>query len=150
MAAINHPLGRSRRLPGVPGWRGPTARVNWWVLGAIGLLGMSAMLPVIQSSSATSRGYQIGELQDERDSLLGEIALLESDVATLTSLDRVQQRAAEIGLKPATSTHFVSVDVAGPEPAKLPAEYLPDPSLQPGGTESWWRSLLRSLPLLPD
>jgi hypothetical protein len=104
----------------------------------------------VQNSSATSRGFEVQQLHAEQALLEGAVSVLESDIAELTSLDRVQRRASELGLQPATSTIYISVDEAGPEPAKIPAEYLSDPAPTTGGTESWWQSLLEWLPLLPD
>lgn len=158
MAAIHHPLGRPRALSWPAGRPGlghlpnlPSAgQVNWWVTAALALVGVSAMLPVLQNSTATSRGFEIQELQAERAQLDGDLRVLETDVAALTSLERLQRRAAELGLHPAGPSIFLTVAEAGPAPAKIPAEYLPDPAPKRGGTESWWRSLVRWLPLLPD
>ncbi|MGK2963984.1 MAG: hypothetical protein ACSLFM_00060 [Tepidiformaceae bacterium] len=152
MATINHPLPRGSRRP-LPGRlprlfpRFPAP--NWWVLSSVAVLGIGAMLPVIQNSAATTRGFETQALQVERARIQGDIRVLESDVATLTSLDRVRQRAAELGLGPATSPIFVEVDEAGPAPAKIPAEHLPAPTSPRGEGESWWRSLIGWLPLLP-
>jgi hypothetical protein len=152
MAAINHPLGRShRRAAATAGRLRPAlGHTNWWLLSAFVILGVSAMLPVVQNSTATTRGFEIKVLQAEQARLQGDIRVLESDVATLTSLERVQRRAAEIGLFPAQRPIYLTVAEAGPAPAKIPAEYLPGPAPQTGGAESWWRSLLRLLPLIRD
>jgi hypothetical protein len=119
------------------------------VVAAIVVVGFSAMLPVVQNSSATSEGFEIQQLEAHRSRTKGELGMLESDVARLTSLDRIQQRALEIGLSPAQSPVFVAVDEAGPAPAKIPAEYLPEPAPPRGGPSPWWQTLLKRLPL-PD
>jgi hypothetical protein len=150
VAAINHPVGRRRRLAGGHKLSRPHLDANWWLVSAVAVLAVSAMLPVVQNSTATSRGFEITNLQAQRSGLEGDLRVLESDVATLTSLDRVQRRAAEIGLYPAANSIWVSVDEAGPAPAKIPAEYLPPPARATGATDPWWRSLLEWLPLLPD
>ncbi len=120
------------------------------MLGSLALLGASASLPVIQNSTATTRGYELQLIQAERSRLEGEVSVLEADIAQLTSLGSVQQRALELGLGPASSPIYISVDEAGPEPAKLPAEFLPGPVPSADGPDSWWRSLFQWLPLLPD
>jgi len=120
--------------------------INWWVLGAITLASVSAMLPVLQNSSTTSRGFEVQELQAQQVRLQGEIAAVEADVARLTSLARIKKRAGELGLVPATSPLYITVDEAGPAPAKIPAEYLPLPERTPKPQESGWGSLLRWLP----
>lgn len=151
MAAINHPYGGARRsLPRrlVPLPRIPTP--NWWAVGAIAVVSLGAVLPVVQNSTATTRGFEIQALQAERARLSGEIRALESDVATNTSLDRVRQRALELGLHPpAGSPTWVTVDQAGPAPAKIPADLLPAPAPEQGEGESWWRSFVSVLPALP-
>lgn len=140
MATIQRPFRGSVPLPA------PVRAINWWVLGAITLASLSAMLPVLQNSATTSRGFEVQELQAQQVRLEGEIAIVESDVARLTSLARIEKRAAELGLAPATSPIYIAVDAAGPAPAKIPAEYLPLPERAPEPQESGWGSLLRWLP----
>ncbi len=145
MAAINHPLRHGRRAIPAPSFGKP----NWWVAGAIILAVFSATLPVIQNSETTSRGFEVQSLQAEQASLRGDIGLLESDVARLTSLTRIQRRATQIGLIPAADPVYVNVDEPGPAPAKIPAEYLPAPAPRAQGSTPWWRSITEWLPL-PD
>lgn len=143
MAAINHPLGHPRRVP----FPVPMARPNWWVLSAVAIAGLGAMLPVLQNSAATSRGFEIQQSQAEQVRLQGEISLLESDVARLTSLARIERRAKEIGLGPSDHPFYITVDEAGPQPAKIPAEYLPPVARKTDAPDSWWRSLIDWLSL---
>ena len=141
MATLPRPLAHpGLRLPG------NVARGRWPLAGAIVLASASAMLPVLQNSSATSRGFRAQSIDAETAQLNGEVSELEAEVARLTSLERVQRRAQQIGLAPSSNPIYVSVDVAGPAPAKIPAEYLPPPKPQTSDQESWWRSLFRWLP----
>jgi hypothetical protein len=143
MSAINHPLRRGRGqlpFPMLP-------RPNWWVLGSAVIAGMGAMLPVFQNSATTSTGFELQSLQAEQSRLQGEIGLLESDVARLSSLSRIQRRADELGLVVAYEPIYVRVEEAGPQPAKIPAELLPPPGPRAVGGSSWWRSLFEWLPL---
>ncbi len=146
MAAINHPLGAAGRRILFPA---PVGRINWWVVAAIVVVGVSATLPVLQNSTATDDGFAIQRARAEQVRLNGEIRQLESDVARLTSLARIQRRALDLGLSPASSPYFVTVDEPGPAPAKLPAEYLPRTASETGSPEPWWQSLIEWLPL-PD
>jgi len=139
MAAINHPYGQRRSLPvpvRLPG-------INGWVLAAIVVAGLAAMLPVLQNSTATSRGFQVQRLDAEQTRINGELRLLEADVAQLTSLPRIQRRAAEIGLGPGETPIYVTITEPGPAPAKIPSEYLPGPAPKTDEPESWWQSLLK-------
>lgn len=81
MAAINHPLGRAGR--GLP-LRNPAGGLNWTLIGAVALVALTAMLPVIQNSAATSQGFDIQAIRQRETAVNGEISLLESDVARLT------------------------------------------------------------------
>ncbi|MBA4180063.1 MAG: hypothetical protein C0506_05685 [Anaerolinea sp.] len=143
MAALNHPLGHPRRLP-LPS---PIGKPNWWVLSAVAIAGLSAMLPVLQNSAATSRGFDIQDSQATQARLNGEISLLESDVARLTSLSRIDRRAKEIGLGPSDHPIYITVDEAGPQPAKIPSEYLPPVVPKTDAPASPWRSLIDWLSL---
>lgn len=138
MAAINHPYGGARR--GLP-VRTPFGTLNWWVLSAVLIVGLSAMLPVLQNSTATSQGFRTQSAQAEETRLNGDISLLEADVAELTSLTRIQRRAQEMGLGPSADPIFVHVDEAGPAPAKIPSENLPAATAHSDDPAPWWRSL---------
>jgi len=143
MAAINHPLGNTRRgipLPGAPG------RLNLWLGVAIGFAALSALLPVLQNSMATSRGFDIQAYQRREAQLSGEIGLIEGEVASLTSVTRIERRAREIGLLPVTDPIYISVNEAGPAPAKLPSEYLPQSDTRPVSSPPLWKSLISWLP----
>ena len=143
MAAIHHPLGNSRRGLAVPL---PFNGVNWWLVAAVLLAAFSAMLPVVQNSLATSRGFDIQASQARQAKLQGEVNLLESDVARLTSLSRIERRASEIGLSPAPNPYYVTVTEPGPQPAKIPAELLPPREAPRAAPEPWWHSLISWLP----
>jgi len=143
MAAIHHPLGHARRgmpLPGVPG------KLQLWLVLAVGLAGAGALLPVVQNSIATSRGFDIQAAQRQETQLKGEISLLEADVAELTSLTRIERRAREIGLLPVPDPIYVNVNEPGPAPAKLPSEYLPREETRPVSSSPWWKPLVSWLP----
>jgi hypothetical protein len=109
--------------------------------------GIGASLPVVQASVATSRGFDSQLLDAQQAALRSEIRLLESDVARLTSADRIERRARDIGLAPAADPIYVEVQVQGPAPAKIPAEYLPRVTPQAAEPESWWQSLFAWIPL---
>ncbi|MCC7364884.1 MAG: hypothetical protein IT303_10985 [Dehalococcoidia bacterium] len=138
MAAINHPLPHHRRLP-IPVRPGA---INWWVIGAIAVFGVGAALPVIQNSTATSRGFDVQRLEAQQVQLNGDIRQIESEVAALTSLQRIERRAGDIGLVPGSNPIYIEVSEPGPAPAKIPAEYLPGPVRAADEPEPWWRSLL--------
>lgn len=149
MAAIRGPLtGQARPRPlGKLRVGNPFGPINWWVWGGMAIVGLSALLPVLQSATVTSEGFSMQRSQEQESILNGQISILESDIGQMTSLSRIQQRAQQLGLQPSTDPTFVHVDVAGPAPAKIPAADLPAPVTTQEPPESWWQSLLHWLPV---
>ena len=143
MAAIHPPLTKEQKKAGT---RAPLG-ANVWVLAGMAILGISAMLPVLQNSAATSQGFRTQAIEADKAKLNGEIRTLEADVASLTSLARIQRRAQEIGLEPGARPIYVSVSEPGPAPAKLPAQYLPGPDRSSEAPAAWWQSLNTWVPL---
>lgn len=105
---------------------------GWMAAGAL-LVAVSAMAPVFLNSAMTSQGLDLQDLRAERDALRAEMRGLEADVARLTSIERIERRAGEIGLLPGPLAIYVTIGEAGPAPPKVPAEYLPGPSERGSG-----------------
>jgi hypothetical protein len=143
MAAINHPLGNARRGLPIPTPRG---NLNLGLGAAVVLAAFCSLLPVLQNSTATSRGFDIQASERREAELRGQIGLLESEVASLTSITRIERRAREIGLLPVTDPIFLTVNEPGPAPAKLPSEYLPRTETRKGESAPFWKSLVSWLP----
>ena len=144
MAAINHPLGHARRGLPIPASGG--SRLSFGLIGALLLAGLGALAPVLSNSLATSRGFDLQASQRQETQLNGEIGVLESDVASLTSLQRIERRAREIGLNPVSDPIYVSVTEPGPAPAKLPSEYLPRAETAKSKPAPWWKPFVSWLP----
>jgi cell division protein FtsL len=106
------------------------------VLYAIGgILVLVALLQVNQFSRLTSTGYEIESLKRERDLQLAENRKLESDVAALSSLARVDWVArTELGMEPPARRLYIDVNHAVPERQTLPSRFLPEE--QPAEEES--------------
>ena len=143
MAAINHPLGHARRGLPIPTPRG---NFNIGLGAAVTLAAICSLLPVLQNSTATSRGFDIQAYQAREAELRGEIGLLESEAASLTSITRIERRALEIGLLPVSDPIYVNVNEPGPAPAKLPSEFLPRTETRKGESVPFWKSLVSWLP----
>jgi hypothetical protein len=112
------------------------------------IVGLSAMLPVLQSSWTTTRGFETQDIEARQAQLNGDIRQLEAEVANLTSLNRIERRALAIGLVPGGTPLYVEIDEAGPAPAKIPSELLPELERASDEPDSLWRSLLSRVPLL--
>jgi cell division protein FtsL len=119
MAAVDK---HERVLPGLV--HSPNLAVVLIVAAMI--VGFAAMLPLVQSSGATSRAGRIQQMQDEKNGLQARLRELELEVAGLGSLDRIEHEAkARLQMEPAKETHYIAVDAPPPEEDKLPSRYLP-------------------------
>jgi len=138
VSAIDRPLARtSFRL-----WS--LRRILALAFGAVALLGL---LQVIETSDATSTGYTIRRLDQERLDLAAQVHGLEAEVASLTSLERVEREArGRLGMVPAENVLYLEVDTPPPRQQPVPRRLSgSDDSAAESGT-SWWQALLKALP----
>jgi hypothetical protein len=107
-----------------------------------GLLGLAllGLLPVLQSSSATTTGFTVNDLEARRDSLQDEVSTLESEVAGYASLDYVERQAADrLGMVEPETRLFVSVPLAAPPLERLPTRYEPALVNEESPDTPWWQ-----------
>lgn len=127
-----------------PVQRGRLPLAVW--LGVVGLA-LAALLPVLQTSDATSASGAARELERDRARLQAEVRLLASQVGELTALSRVERVARErLGLVPARPTVALSVDEP-PPPSVLPSRFLPAPTPVLRDDLPWWQELFGALVL---
>ena len=138
VSAIDRPLPRtSFRL-----WS--LRRILALAFGAVALLGF---LQVIQTSDATSTGYAIRRLEQERLDWSAQVHGLEAEVATLTSLERVEREArGRLGMVPAENVLYLEVDAPPPRPELVPRRFSRYASDAGESGASWWQDLLKLLP----
>jgi len=109
-----------------------------------------ALLQVNQFSRLASTGYQINELNRERASRQAENHELEAEVASLSSLARVDWEArTRLHMEPAQQKLYIDVNHALPDRQMLPTRFLPQeqPVTAPVGEDgALWKRLLRLLP----
>jgi cell division protein FtsL len=138
VSAIDRPFSRpSFRLRSL-------RRILALALAAVVLL---VLLQVIQTSDATSTSYNIRHLEQDRQDLSAQVHSLEAEVATLTSLQRVEREARDrLGMVPAEKVLYLEVNVPPPQQQLLPRRFsASEPSVDEPGT-SWWQALLKLLP----
>jgi len=112
----------TRTLPGLV--HSPNLPVVLTIAAVI--VGFAAMLPLVQSSGATSRAGQVQQLQDEKNGMQARLRELELEVAGLGSLARIESEAkTRLQMELPKETHYIAVDAAPPEDDKLPSRYLP-------------------------
>jgi cell division protein FtsL len=145
VASISRPLPGTARIP----IAGPRLRPRTVAGAALAVLVLASLWQVLQTSDATTTGFEIQRLERQRDALQAEVHSLEAEVADLSSLNRIDREARErLGLMPPARTVYLKVDRPLPERQGIPTRYQPAPvgddALTPP-SESWWRGVLRAL-----
>jgi hypothetical protein len=129
-------IARPRHLPGTL-----LAGIALLVLAAVGLL------QVLQTSRATTAGYQLRDLENERETLSAQIRLLESGIAQQVRVDEVHRAAVErFGMVPPANTLHITVDTPAPPLMPLPDRYVVEPQPIEAPSLSIWEQFLRKLP----
>jgi len=106
------------------------------------VIGIAALLPLVQSSGATTTAGNIQALEQEKTSWQAQLRELETQVATLGSLNRIEAEARDrLGMEPPQVTHYITVDVPPPESQKLPSRFLPNEHPKPQSESSLWKDL---------
>jgi len=124
-------------------------RQSWLVAAAaVAVIVGAAAFQVNQFSTATSTSYDINELNRIRAARQAENHELEAQVASLSSLARVDLDARlRLGLVPAERKLYIQVNQPSPRKQTLPTRFLPTESsgeLPP--QEPLWKRLLHVLP----
>jgi cell division protein FtsL len=115
---------------------------------ALVAVGLAGLLPLLQSSQTTTTGYNIRQLERQRNDWEARTHELEAEIASLAALDRIEEEARQrLGMEAPERTVYLTVDVASPESQPIPDRFLP-PEKQANAKEdqSWWQSLLDLLP----
>ncbi|GAG45261.1 unnamed protein product, partial [marine sediment metagenome] len=83
---------------------------------ALVAVGLAGLLPLLQSSQTTTTGHNIGELERQRNDWEARTHELEAEIASLASLNRIEQEAHQrLGMEAPERTLYLTVDVASPE-----------------------------------
>jgi Septum formation initiator len=105
-------------------------------------LGLVGLLPVLESSSATTTGFTVTELEAQRDQLKSEVNQLESEVASFAALDYVERQATDrLGMVEPGERIFISVDKPAPALERLPSTYQASEDSSEEGRDPWWKPL---------
>ncbi|MGQ9573446.1 MAG: septum formation initiator family protein [Dehalococcoidia bacterium] len=114
---------------------------------ALVTIGLAGLLPLLQSSQATTTGHTISQLERQRNHWQARIHELEAEVASLASLDRIEREARErLKMQPAEHVIYLTVDVPKPESHPVPARFLPPTHDSSTEDRSWWQELLDLFP----
>jgi hypothetical protein len=145
MAALHRPAISTPRVFG-------KGSAKFVVYGAIAVVVAAAIFQVNRFSTLTSRGYEINDLQRQRAERQAVNHQLEADVASLSSLARVDIEArARLKLQPATQKMYITVHGDVPQRQSLPTRFLTDmappaAAPAPASGQPLWRRVLGILP----
>ena len=116
------------------------------ILAAL-VVGIAALVPLVQTSLATSTGGNVSRLEQLREDWQARVHEQEVSVAKLGSLDRIES-AAKVRLKMVApdAVTYLRVDAPAPAPHELPSRYLPDEK-EPVESGSLWEDFFGWLPL---
>jgi len=108
------------------------------ILAAV-VIGMAALLPVVQSSGATNTAGNIRRLEQEKADWRAQVRSLELEIAGLGSLGRIEQEATQrLKMGPPRELHYIRIDAPAPEPRRLPSRYFaPTPEPEDDGSSVW-------------
>ncbi len=111
------------------------------------VVGFAALLPLVQTSLATSTGGNVSRLEQLREDWQARLHEQELTIAELGSLNRIEREALERlkMVKPGTVT-YLTVDAPAPAQNRLPIRYLPEET-GPVESESLWEDFFGWLPL---
>lgn len=146
MAVLNRPLLHPPAGAALARLRRPSGLL----IAALAAVAVAALAQVVQSSDATTRGYEIQQLQRRQLELQAGVHQKEAEVAALASLDRIEREArTKLGMVPPQRRLDLQVSEPVPQEQLLPTRFLPPPSEPPPAPAGrpWWRRILDRLPL---
>jgi cell division protein FtsL len=74
------------------------------------LLGVSVVVPVLVGSAATGVESAVGRLDAREKELATAVSAFSAEISALSSPERVTEQAAQLGLGPAQSVHYVQAE----------------------------------------
>jgi hypothetical protein len=82
-----------------------------YLLGAVLILCLVSLIALGQTGLVATRGYAIAQLETQRTDLLRERTQLQLRLAAARSLDTIEHRARDLGLRPITrdQTRYISI-----------------------------------------
>lgn len=118
-----------------------------FLVAALILVGLAALLPVLVTSTATERGAALRSLEQQRAELRASVEGLEAEIAVLTSTDHIARDAKlRLGMVEPDRILYVTVEGAAPS-TTIPERLLSstsDSDTEP--SDPWWRRLVDLLP----
>ena len=111
------------------------------------VVGIAALLPLVQTSLATSTGGNVSRLEQLREDWQARLHEQELTIAELGSLNRIEREAEErLNMVKPVSVTYLRVDAPAPAPQRIPSRYLSEEE-GPVEGESLWEEFFGWLPL---
>lgn len=111
-------------------------------LVAVALIGAVGMLYLLQTNHVANLGYEMSQLQAEREAALVEQQELSAQIARLQALTAVESTARfELGMRPIDSYVFLDVELPPSEPSVTREPVEAD---DPSAFERFWSRLTGS------
>ncbi|MEX0682373.1 MAG: hypothetical protein WD904_09680 [Dehalococcoidia bacterium] len=131
----------------IPGVLGGSSLPVILIVAAV-IVGVAALLPLVQTSIATTTGGSISRLEREREDWQARLHEQEVSVAQLGSLERVEREARDrLQMVTPDNVNYLRVDAPAPAPHRLPSRYLPAEPAQPDTGSSLWEDVFGWLPV---
>jgi cell division protein FtsL len=117
------------------------------LLGAFLTIALVGLLQVVQTSDATTTGYSLRRLEQDRLDRQAQVHQLEAEVAALTSMERIEGEArGRLGMTAPDDVLSLEVHKQPPAQQLIPRRFAPEVEKSTSETGSWWQALLRLLP----
>ncbi|MDP9180321.1 MAG: hypothetical protein M3O21_01185 [Chloroflexota bacterium] len=111
------------------------------------IVGLAALLPLVQSSGATTTAGSITQLQQQHDDWQARLEEEQAKVAQLSSLNTIRQEATtRLKMVEPAETHYITVNAPAPAPDRLPSRFLPQQKQPSTAGKSLWDDIIDRLP----
>jgi cell division protein FtsL len=111
------------------------------------IVGLAALLPLVQSSGATTTAGSITQLQQQHDDWQARLEEEQANVARLSSLNTIRQEATtRLKMVEPAEKRYITVDAPAPAPDPLPSRFLPQQQPAPAAGKSLWEDIIDRLP----
>ena len=133
-AQASHALGGFASLPVI-------------LLIAAMIVGLAALLPLVQSSGTTTTAGNLTQLQQTADDWQARLEEEQGKVAQLSSLNTIRQQATtRLKMVEPADTHYITVDAPAPASDPLPSRFQTAPQPAPAAGKSLWDDIIGRLP----
>jgi len=112
------------------------------------IVGLTALLPLVQSSGAASTASRVRELEQQRSDWQARLHEQEVKVAGLGSLQRIERDARQrLKLVPPKDIRYISVDAPPPASNRLPERFFSDQPPPPDPGKNLWQAITSWIPI---